>query len=125
MHTGGIAGQAGATRDVPLSLFAAAPRLHQGGFIGADEVPAILRRGEGVFTPEQMAAMAPARGDRVEVRIVDQRSQGGPIETRERRGADGRRVIEAVIRDALPAVIGRGDVDRPLEARYGLRPQVR
>lgn len=57
-HSGGIAGGAATfTRSMPASAFAGAPRLHGGGFIGPGEVPAILRRGEGVFTPEQMAAM--------------------------------------------------------------------
>jgi hypothetical protein len=44
---------------------AGAPRLHAGGMaglIGPDEVPAILRRGEVVRTPEQEAALARRMG---------------------------------------------------------------
>lgn len=57
-HHGGIIGEGGAARSVPASLFASAPRYHTGGLAG-DEVPAILRRDEGVFTPGQMARLAP------------------------------------------------------------------
>lgn len=56
-HGGGIAGRA--TRrhtGIDPRVFAGAPRLHRGG-LANDEVPAILRRGEGVFTPEQMRAL--------------------------------------------------------------------
>ena len=57
LHAGGIAGaEATFLRAVPAGVFAEAPRLHGGG-IAADEVPAILRKGEGVFTPEQMRAL--------------------------------------------------------------------
>ena len=57
LHGGGIVGQeqAGFRALSPLA-FAAAPRFHSGGIAG-DEVPAVLKRGEGVFTPGQMAAL--------------------------------------------------------------------
>jgi len=70
MHTGGIVGEEPTeTRKVPLSIFDTAPRFHTGGIADEDakaeglkpnEVPAILKKGEGVFTPEQMAELAPA-----------------------------------------------------------------
>ena len=40
---------------------AIAERYHAGGVIG-DEVPITARKGEGVFTPEQMKAMGAAMG---------------------------------------------------------------
>lgn len=53
-HTGMIAGVSGGRmRSLPLSVWAGAPRYHDGGLV-ADEVPAILKRNEGVFTPQQM-----------------------------------------------------------------------
>ena len=57
-HDGGIVGQGGRTGRVPALAFAHAQRFHNGGFpgLGADEVPAILRRGEVVMTPAQMRA---------------------------------------------------------------------
>ncbi|WP_431854311.1 phage tail tape measure C-terminal domain-containing protein [Azospirillum sp.] len=59
-HSGGIAGlEPTFSRLVPAGLFANARKFHTGGFPGlrSDEVPAILRKGEGVFTPEQMASL--------------------------------------------------------------------
>jgi lambda family phage tail tape measure protein len=59
-HGGGIAGGTPTFRkSVDMGVFAGAPRFHGGGIAG-DEVPIIAKRGEGVFTPEQMASMAPA-----------------------------------------------------------------
>ncbi|MBA1147421.1 tape measure protein [Ectothiorhodospiraceae bacterium WFHF3C12] len=52
-HTGGIAGAGADTRRVSPLAFVGAPRYHSGGVAGlrADEVPAVLRRGEEVLTP--------------------------------------------------------------------------
>uniref|UniRef100_UPI003523A84C phage tail tape measure C-terminal domain-containing protein n=1 Tax=Rhodosalinus sp. K401 TaxID=3239195 RepID=UPI003523A84C len=52
MHTGGVVGVAGSRRSVPALAFAGAPRFHQGVDLGlrADEVPAILQRGERVLS---------------------------------------------------------------------------
>lgn len=55
-HTGGIVGGAMASRSVHPSTFARAPRFHGGGIVG-DEVPIIAKKGEGVFTKEQMRSM--------------------------------------------------------------------
>ncbi|WP_176247517.1 hypothetical protein [Mesorhizobium australicum] len=55
-HSGGTIGAApAASRSVPASLFAAAPRLHGGGMIRAGERPAILMEGEEVGWPDQLA----------------------------------------------------------------------
>lgn len=78
-HDGGLADGSGPARRVPAIAFAGAPRLHNGGLAGLrpDEVPAILKRGEGVFTPQQMAAMGGGRQGGVQVVLVDDRS---PVE---------------------------------------------
>jgi len=66
-HSGGIVGlEGGARRYVHPAYFQRAPRLHAGGLAG-DEVPTILRRGEGVFTPEQMRSMGGAPNLKVEI----------------------------------------------------------
>ncbi|MGY0777501.1 hypothetical protein ACW7BC_06400 [Azospirillum argentinense] len=52
-HNGGIADSTGPTRLVPSGLFFGAPKFHSGGLLRG-EVPIIAKRGEGVFTPEQM-----------------------------------------------------------------------
>lgn len=62
-HTGGIVGSTPPrARLAPLGLFANAPKFHGGGIVGGpkllpSEVPIIAKKGEGVFTPEQMEAM--------------------------------------------------------------------
>lgn len=73
-HTGGVVGkEQPAARQAPAALFAGAPKFHTGGLVAgraadggggapalaSDEVPIIARRGEGVFTREQMRALAP------------------------------------------------------------------
>lgn len=58
-HSGGIAGGTPTSRRVvAASTWHGAPRMHGGG-IASDEVPAILKKKEGVFTEEQMRALAP------------------------------------------------------------------
>jgi tape measure domain-containing protein len=58
LHTGGLVGAEGAVRKLP--------RFHTGGVVdramglSSDEVPAVLKKGEWVFTPEQMKAMGDA-----------------------------------------------------------------
>lgn len=59
-HKGGIVGDGRGYRIVPRSSFSGAPRYHSG--IGPDESPAILKKGEGVFTPGQMAAIGQGLG---------------------------------------------------------------
>lgn len=73
-HAGGIVGlEGGARRYVHPAYFEHAPRLHSGGLAGG-EVPAILKRGEGVFTPEQMRAMGGGAGN-VTVNVINQSGQ--------------------------------------------------
>lgn len=60
MHTGGVVGQDSSfSRSVPVSAFLNAPRYHNGGF-AANEVPAILQKGELVLTKDQQRAAASA-----------------------------------------------------------------
>jgi TP901 family phage tail tape measure protein/lambda family phage tail tape measure protein len=66
-HSGGIVGFGAATRFMSSSVFAGAPRFHGGGLVGHDEVPIIAKKGEGVFTPEQMSAMG---GDTIQINVT-------------------------------------------------------
>ena len=54
-HEGGMVGAGGVTRAVPAAAFLGAPRMHSGGWAGlaADEVPAILQRGERVLSRDE------------------------------------------------------------------------
>lgn len=58
-HAGGLGYEAGSTRYLYAMDLSSLPRFHDGRApgVGADEVPAIIRRDEGVFTPGQMRAM--------------------------------------------------------------------
>lgn len=60
LHAGGVVGSPGPGRMVPAMAFAAAPRMHTGGWAGLrpDEVPAILQRGERVLSRRETAAAA-------------------------------------------------------------------
>ena len=55
-HEGGIAGDGRVMRALPAALYGAG-----GPLLGRDEVPAVLRRGEIVLTPEQATALEPLR----------------------------------------------------------------
>jgi tape measure domain-containing protein len=55
-HSGGIAGMGGRSSAFSSAMFSGAPRFHTGGVAG-QEVPAILEKGEGIFTKGQMKAI--------------------------------------------------------------------
>lgn len=59
LHSGGIAGVDGRRAYVHAATFENAPRYHSG--LMPDEIPAVLRKGEGVFTPAQMKALGGTR----------------------------------------------------------------
>lgn len=66
-HGGGVAGEAGGrARGVGPAVFEDARRYHGGGVAGLDsrEVPAILERGEAVFTPAQLRLLGDTVGRR-------------------------------------------------------------
>ena len=71
-HQGGVVGGPAPQHLVPALAFADSPRLHSGGMAGlrADEVPAILQRGEMVLSRAQVAAMGSARDNRPPINVV-------------------------------------------------------
>ena len=104
-HAGGIVGALRTVRTgVPARAFAAAPRHHAGGIAGLapDEVPTILKRGEGVFTPDQMRALGAGATPEVTVNVIN---KGRPQRVVEQRGPriDGRRIILDVVLDDIAA----------------------
>jgi TP901 family phage tail tape measure protein/lambda family phage tail tape measure protein len=117
-HTGGIVGlEGGYGRTVPASLFAGAPRFHTGGMVG-DETPIIAKKGEGVFTPEQMRAMAPAAGGAMNVR-VELENHGTPQQASSvepRFDAEGL-VLRVVTRD----IARGGPLSRTIQGAYNLK----
>lgn len=84
-HSGGVVGLDAPTftRNVPANLFEHATRYHTGGLVG-DEVPAILQKGEGVFTREQMKALGGGGGKAAQITFapvvnVDSRSDRAQV----------------------------------------------
>lgn len=132
-HTGGTVGQPGPGRAVPAAVFAGARRAHSGAVLGPSEVPVIAKRGETIFTPEQLtnaqglvsalSAMAARRDSGTVVNIIDQRGAGGDVDVQERTGTDGQRQVDVFVKDSVTRGIASGRYDRVLGARFGLRPQ--
>jgi tape measure domain-containing protein len=86
LHGGGVVGsEATFHRSVDMAMFQGAPRFHNG--LLPDEFPAILKRGEGVFTEGQMKALS--AGDPTEIRVVNnfyvQPDSGGNISQKSQR----------------------------------------
>jgi len=89
LHAGGIVGtDPTPLRQAPLDLLASAPRYHAGGLAG-DEVPAILKRGEGVFTAAQMAALGGRKAAVPNVTINIINNAGAQVSTERREDAGG------------------------------------
>ena len=99
-HTGGIIGSDSLSgRYVHPSYFDDAPRFHTGGIAG-DEVPIIARRGEGVFTPGQMAAMGGGAAPQITVNLIEDSSRAG--EVRQNRNSNGGFDIDVMV-DSITA----------------------
>ena len=56
-HTGGMVGESSVYKSINSAYFSQAPKFHTGAYLKSDEVPAILQKGEGVFTAGQMSAI--------------------------------------------------------------------
>jgi hypothetical protein len=79
-HTGGIIGsEPTATKAYNASIFHGAPKYHTGGIAGLhpSEVPAILQKGEGVFTPGQMKALGSQSGGSAPPVMINLNNQSG------------------------------------------------
>lgn len=128
-HNGGIAGGAPTfTRGVSPSVFNGAPRFHTGGIAG-DEVPIIAKRGEGIFTPDQMANLAPAGGAGAAPVINIYTPAGMKAETKQRQGANGGMNVDVIISEVEDALAdrmgaGSGSLYGAMSDRFGLRTQV-
>ncbi len=124
-HGGGVAGLGTRRRAVPPEVFAAVPRYHGGGIasrLRPHEVPAILERGEAVFTKEQTRALGGAVHNprHVKVEVIH---QGRPIEANDAQVAFN--AGEMVITIATSDVSQGGPLARTIETVYGLRRAVR
>jgi hypothetical protein len=68
-------------RNVDSNVFQFAPRFHRG--LMPDEFPAILQRGEGVFTKGQMAAMGGNRSPNITVNLIEDSTRAGQTESKQ------------------------------------------
>ena len=96
-HAGGMVGLSGHTRSVPAAIFAAAPRMHAGGWAGLrpDEVPTILQRGERVLNRREAAGYSGSGSSNAGVSVhIDAR--GAQIGVAEQ--------IDLKLRAALPEI---------------------
>ncbi len=117
LHTGGIAGLGEGSGQYlrSLAMFAGAPKYHGGGLAG-DEVPAVLKRGEGVFTPGQMKALGGGGIGDIRVEVIN--PPGRPAEVASATpsfDAEGM-VVTIVMRD----VAGDGPISRGMAHKFGL-----
>jgi len=82
-HDGGVVGvDSTATRSVSPGVFANAPRLHGG--LMSDEFPAILQKGESVFTESQTQALGAMVGGGTSLNLELQiENKGEPVSAKQ------------------------------------------
>jgi len=120
-HGGGMMDEPSGVRSVHPAAFMNAPRFHSG--IGPDEMPAIIRRDEGVFTPGQMRAMgAMGAGGSTQVNVYNQ-ADNSSVKTSKRR--QGGIEITDVIISTVGKHMANGGFDGQLRARTGTQVQPR
>jgi hypothetical protein len=127
-HTGGVIGTTPAVlRMMSPDMFAGAPRFHAGGQLGPGERAIIAEDGERMLSRMDNARIVRAverggqGGGNLTVNIINQ--AGVQVEQRERRGANGSRELDVVLTKKVQEIIGSGGADRPMNARFGIRPQ--
>lgn len=127
-HTGGIVGADNLkTTYASPAVFSGAPKFHKGGIVG-DEVPIIAKRGEGVFTKEQMKALGNGGGTEVNVNVNVVNNAASEVKTSVSKtnlgnGDFSLDVVIEKIEGAIGKNISKGEGLSPLlEQRYGLNP---
>ncbi len=121
MHSGGIVGtEPTFTRSISASVFSGAPRFHGGGIAG-DEVPIIARKGEGVFTAGQMAAMGAANSNtRAPNVIINNHTEAKP-EVSVSSNGDVTVTLKKMVDDATADSLSTGKGRRVLGSQYGVK----
>lgn len=127
MHGGGIVGAGNNMRRAGGWSNDNVPRLHSG--LLPDEFRAILRKGEGVFTPEHMAAMAGAIGGggrmpQVNVTLVERSDGGGQVS--QKQNSNGGLDLEITVAHiaAKSAATPGGLVNRAITTQLGGRQRL-
>lgn len=108
-----------------MPWFVGPPRPHAAGGITSGPIFTHVagEAGREVIAPlsQLPGLLARAGMGGSQVQIIDQRSGGAPIEVRETRGPDGRRVIKAIIKDAMAG----GEFDTVMSSRFNTRANPR
>lgn len=115
-HAGGVVGSGdGRDGSVSAMAFAGAPRFHGG--LMPDEFPAILQRGEGVFTQAQMRALGGAVNQQplIKIEVINNTGQETQVKTRQP-SWDGEKWVLGVVLDA----VGRNKGNFATSLRAGL-----
>lgn len=126
-HTGGIVGFDNLRKTYASpEVFFYAPKFHGGGIVG-DEVPIIAKRGEGVFTREQMKAI----GDRestvnISVNVINNASSDVKTSVTKSNKGNGKINLDIMIEkieNSMAKNVSKGTgLASVLERRYGLNP---
>ena len=106
-HSGGMVESAGASRSVPMSLFAGAPRFHNGGMLAPDEVPIIAQTGERVLNREETKEYNAGRGVSVPVNVVVNNNNGSNVDVKQSSNNQGGMDIEVIIGDIAAKQIAK------------------
>lgn len=132
-HSGGVVGSGGTlASNLNPMLFGAAPRYHTGGFagLGADEVAAVLERGEEVITERdpRHTRNGGRRAARGYDNVIINNNTGTPAKRDEQPNMAGGKdlvvTIGEIARDAVASDFSRGGkVARSAQAAYGLTRQ--
>jgi hypothetical protein len=120
-HGGGIVGgDASFYRNVSSALFNGAKRFHEGGMIGADEVPIIAKKGEGVFTQQQMAALGGMGGSKVNIAmpVTVNAAGGSPQQNKDLANQVGRQVEQVARGIVMDEIMRQMRPGNSLHSRY-------
>jgi tape measure domain-containing protein len=117
-HSGGIVGSGGgAMRSLPAGMFASAPRFHAG--LMTNEFAAVLKKGEGVFTPDQMQALG---GKTVNNFTVINQAPNTDVKEERRENSSGGTDVIAIIRQTMTKEVAdpASSVHRSMKSTFGL-----
>jgi hypothetical protein len=119
-HTGGIVGgDSMPTRFIHSAHFNDAPRFHDGGIAG-DEVPIVARKGEGVFTQGQMAALGGGGGANVTVNVVNNTGTQAQVSQSTAPNGDITVTLDKAVDNAVGKSLSSGTGMRVLSKQYGV-----
>lgn len=122
-HTGGIFGESAMpTRYVHPAYFDDAPRYHNGIDFAGGEMPAVVKRGEEIGWPQQLAQKYGGGGSNVQVNVINNHPSAQVEERKSNEG--GVDIHDFIISTVNESIVG-GRADSSTAARTGVRPRVR